>query len=42
MPEVRRTVGVYERPQKRVSLRMALLAAAVAIAAVGAAAVAYF
>lgn len=42
MPEIRRTVGVYERPHKRVSLRMALLAAAVAIAAVGAAAVAYF
>jgi|RhiMetdeSRZDD1v2_1073273.scaffolds.fasta_scaffold348008_3 hypothetical protein len=42
MAEVRRTVGVYDRPQKRVGVRMALMAAAVAVAALGAAAMAYF
>ena len=42
MAEVRRTVGVYDRPQKRVGVRMALMAAAVAVAALGAAARAYF
>lgn len=42
MAEVRKTVGVYDRPPKRVSLRMALIAAAVAIAALGAGAMAYF
>jgi hypothetical protein len=42
MAGVRRTVGVYERPQKRVGLRMALLGAAVAVAALGTAAALYF
>ena len=42
MAEVRRTVGVYERPRKRVSVRVALMAAAVAAGALGAAAVVYF
>lgn len=42
MAEVRRTVGVYDRPQKRVGVRMALMAAAVAVAALAAAAMAYF
>ena len=40
--ELRRTVGVYDRPQKRLGLRVALVAAAVAAAAIGAAAVVYF
>jgi hypothetical protein len=35
---VRKTVGVYERPEKRVTLRVALVAAAVAVAALAAAA----
>ena len=40
---VRKTVGVYERPQKRgTSARAAALAAAVAIAAVAGVAVVYF
>jgi hypothetical protein len=39
---VRKTVGVYERPQKRVGVRMALLGAAVAVAALGTAAALYF
>jgi hypothetical protein len=42
MAGVRKTVGVYERPQKRVGLRMALLGAAVAVAALGTAAAIYF
>ncbi|HYI88134.1 MAG TPA: hypothetical protein VEX61_13685 [Burkholderiales bacterium] len=42
MAGVRKTVGVYERPQKRVGLRMALLGAAVAVAALGTAAALYF
>ena len=42
MTGVRKTVGVYERPQKRVGLRMALLGAAVAVAALGTAAALYF
>ena len=42
MAGVRKTVGVYERPQKRVGLRMALLSAAVAVAALGTAAAFYF
>lgn len=42
MANVRRTVGVYDRPEKRVSWRAGLLAAAVAIAAIGVAAAAYF
>ena len=42
MAEVRRSVGVYERPKKNVGLRVALVAAAVAAAALGAAAVVYF
>jgi hypothetical protein len=42
MAELRRTVGVYDRPQKRIGLRVALVTAAVAIAALGAAAAAYF
>ena len=42
MAEVRKTVGVYERPQKRVGVRMALLGAAVAVAALGTAAALYF
>ena len=42
MAGVRKTVGVYERPPKRVGLRMALLGAAVAVAALGTAAAFYF
>jgi hypothetical protein len=42
MAGVRRTVGVYDRPQKRVGLRMALVGAAVALAALGTAAAVYF
>jgi hypothetical protein len=42
MAEVRKTVGVYDRPQKRVGVRMALLGAAVAVAALGTAAALYF
>ena len=42
MAGVRKTLGVYERPQKRVGLRMALLGAAVAVAALGTAAALYF
>jgi hypothetical protein len=42
MAGVRKTVGVYERPQKRVGMRMALLGAAVAVAALGTAAALYF
>ena len=42
MAGVRKTVGVYERPQKRVGLRMALFGAAVAVAALGTAAAFYF
>ena len=42
MAGVRKTVGVYERPQKRAGLRMALLGAAVAVAALGTAAAMYF
>jgi hypothetical protein len=42
MAGVRKTVGVYDRPQKRVSVRMALLGAAVAVAALGTAAALYF
>jgi len=42
MAGVRKTVGVYERPQKRVGVRMALLGAAVAVAALGTAAALYF
>ena len=33
MSEIRKTVGVYERPQKRVGMRTALIVAAVAITA---------
>ena len=40
--EVRKTVGVYERPEKRVNLRAALVVAAVAVAAIAAAAVVIF
>jgi hypothetical protein len=42
MAGVRKTVGVYERPQKRIGVRMALLGAAVAVAALGTAAALYF
>jgi uncharacterized protein (TIGR02271 family) len=42
MAGVRRTVGVYDRPQKRVGLRMALVAAVVAVVALGTAAAVYF
>ena len=42
MAGVRKTVGVYERPQKRVSVRMALVGVAVAVAALGTAAAMYF
>ena len=42
MAKVEKTVGVYERPQKRIDVRAALLAAVVAAAALGVAAVAYF
>ena len=42
MSNVRKTVGVYERPQHRISVRAALLAAAVAVAGLGTAALAYF
>jgi len=42
MANVRRTVGVYDRPEKRVSFRAALVTAAVAVLAIGAAAAAYF
>jgi hypothetical protein len=42
MAGVRKTVGVYDRPQKRVGVRMALLGAAVAVAALGTAAALYF
>ena len=42
MAGVRKTVGIYERPQKRVGVRMALLGAAVAVAALGTAAALYF
>jgi hypothetical protein len=42
MAGVRKTVGVYERPHKRVGVRMALLGAAVAVAALGTAAALYF
>ena len=42
MAEVRKTVGVYERPQKNVGVRTALLAAAVALAALGTAVALYF
>lgn len=42
MAEVRKTVGVYERPQKHAGVRTALLAAAVALAALGTAAAMYF
>ena len=42
MAGLRKTVGVYERPQKRVGVRMALLGAAVAVAALGTAAALYF
>jgi hypothetical protein len=42
MAGVRKTVGVYERPQKRVGMRMALLGVAVAVAALGTAAALYF
>jgi hypothetical protein len=41
LTEVRKTVGVYERPQKRIGLRMALIGAAVAAAAISAAVVLY-
>lgn len=42
MAGVRKTVGVYDRPQKRISVRVALLSAAVALAALGTAAALYF
>lgn len=42
MAGVRKTVGVYDRPQKRVGVRVALLGAAVAVAALGTAAALYF
>ena len=42
MAGVRKTVGVYDRPQKRVGVRMALLGAAIAVAALGTAAALYF
>jgi hypothetical protein len=42
MAAVRKTVGVYERPQKHVGVRTALLGAALALAALGTAAALYF
>ena len=42
MAGVRKPVGVYERPKKRGGLRLTLLGAAVAVAALGTAAVLYF
>jgi hypothetical protein len=42
MGGVRKTVGVYDRPQKHVGVRTALLAAAFALAALGTAAALYF
>lgn len=41
MDNVRKTVGVYERPPNRGAWRAALVAAAVAVAGLGAAAVAF-
>lgn len=43
MAQLRRTVGVYEKPQKqRFDVRVAVAAAVVAAASLGAAAVYYF
>ena len=43
MAGVRKTVGVYERPQKRaISLRAAAVAAVLAVAAAGGAAALFF
>lgn len=42
MANVRKTVGVYERPQKPGGMRAAVIAAAVAVVGLGVAAVAYF
>ena len=42
MAEVRKTLGVYERPQKHAGVRTALLGAALALAALGTAAALYF
>jgi hypothetical protein len=39
MAQVKKTVGVYERPEKRTGVRVALVAAAVILAAAGGAAV---
>lgn len=39
MDPVRKTVGVYDRPEKRVGLRAALIAGGIAAAALAAAAV---
>lgn len=43
MAEVRRTVGVYDKPRKqRFNVRLAVAAAVVAAASLGVAAVVYF
>lgn len=42
MGEVRKAVGVYERPEKRSGVRTALVAGAVAIAALATAAIFLF
>jgi hypothetical protein len=42
MPEVRKTVGVYERPEKRGGLRIALVVAAVLMVVLGVVTVAVF
>ena len=42
MAVVRKTVGVYEKPQKRFNVRLAVTAAVIAAASLGAAAVYYF
>ena len=42
MASVKKTVGVYDRPKSRAGLRAALVAAAVTVAAIGAAAAMYF
>jgi hypothetical protein len=42
MAGVRKTVGVYERPARRNTMRTALVAAAVAVSAIAAAAIVIF
>lgn len=42
MPEVRKTVGVYERPEKRDGMHMALVVAAVLLIVLGVVTLAVF